>query len=105
MPHPGSSNSDRSGCALIGRRVVMLHSFVEKSDGSLLDPLPKARQEAGLTQAQAQAQAQVAEHRGTQTPAVARLERALAKGRHSPSPATLHKVARACGRQWVLQLA
>jgi transcriptional regulator with XRE-family HTH domain len=81
----------------------MLHSFVEKSDGALLDPLPKARQEAGLTQAQAQAQ--VAEHRGTQTPAVARLERALATGRHSPSPATLHKVARACGKQLVLQLA
>ncbi len=72
---------------------------IEKSEGALLDQLLKARHEAGLTQAQ------VAERMGTQAPAVARLERALATGRHSPSLATLHKYARACGKRLVLQLA
>jgi DNA-binding XRE family transcriptional regulator len=72
---------------------------IEKSEGAFLDQLLKARHEAGLTQAQ------VAERMGTQAPAVARLERALATGRHSPSLATLHKYARACGKRLVLQLA
>jgi transcriptional regulator with XRE-family HTH domain len=81
----------------------MLRSLVEKSEGALLDPLPKARQEAGL--AQVQVQAQVAERMGVRAPAVARLERAPATGRHSPSLATLHKVARACGKRRALQLA
>ena len=52
---------------------------IEREEGELLDALLKARQKAGLTQAQ------VAERMGTQAPAVARLERALATGRHSPS--------------------
>ena len=50
-------------------------------------------------------QAQVAERMGTQPPAVACLERALATGKHSPSPATLRKYAEACGRKLVLKLA
>ena len=45
---------------------------IEREEAALLDALLKARQEAGLTQAQ------VAERMGTQAPAVARLERALA---------------------------
>ena len=52
---------------------------IERAEGVLLDALLKARQDAGLTQAQ------VAERMGTHAPAVARLERSLATGKHSPS--------------------
>ena len=72
---------------------------IEREEGELLDQLLKARHDAGLTQAQ------VAERMGTQPPSVARLERSLATGRHSPSLATLRKYARACGRELVLQIA
>jgi DNA-binding XRE family transcriptional regulator len=72
---------------------------IEREEGELLDQLLKARHDAGLTQAQ------VAERMGTQPPAVARLERSLATGKHSPSLATLRKYAQACGRDLVLQIA
>ena len=72
---------------------------IEREEGVLLDILLKARQEAGLSQAQ------VAECMGTQAPAVARLERALATGKHSPSLATLRKYAQACGKKLSLQLS
>jgi len=70
-----------------------------REDSALLDALLKARQSAGLTQAQ------VAERMGTQAPAVARLERALATGKHSPSVATLRKYVKACGKRLVLRVA
>ena len=72
---------------------------IEHEEGALLDLLLKARHAAGLTQAQ------VAERMGTQPPSVARLERSLATGKHSPSLATLRKYAEACGRELVLQLS
>ena len=72
---------------------------IEREEGELLDQLLKARHEAGLTQAQ------VAERMGTQPPSVARLERALATGKHSPSLATLRKYVQACGQELVLQIA
>ncbi|MBL8329694.1 MAG: helix-turn-helix transcriptional regulator [Rubrivivax sp.] len=72
---------------------------IEREEGALLDLLLKARQDAGLTQAQ------VAELMGTQAPAVARLERSLATGRHSPSVATLRRYAQACGKQLKFQLS
>jgi DNA-binding XRE family transcriptional regulator len=72
---------------------------IEREESALLDALLKARQEAGLTQAQ------VAERMGAQAPAVARLERALATGKHSPSVATLRKYVKACGKRLVLQVA
>jgi len=72
---------------------------IERDEGILLDALLKARQEAGLTQTQ------VAERMGTQAPAVARLERALATGKHSPSIATLRKYIKACGKSLILQVA
>lgn len=71
---------------------------IEREEGALLDQLLEARQQAGLTQAQ------VAELMGTQAPAVARLERSLATGKHSPSVATLRKYVKACGRTLVLQV-
>jgi len=72
---------------------------IEREEGGLLDALLKARHEAGLSQAQ------VAERMGTHAPAIARLERSLATGKHSPSLATLRKYADACGKQLVLKVA
>ena len=72
---------------------------IEREESELLDQLLKARHEAGLTQAQ------VAERMGTQPPSVARLERSLATGKHSPSLSTLRKYAQACGRELLLQIA
>jgi len=72
---------------------------IERDESLLLDALLKARQEACLTQAQ------VAELMGTQAPAVARLERSLATGKHSPSIATLRKYVKACGKNLVLRVA
>ena len=72
---------------------------IEREEGVLLDALLKARMDAGLTQAD------VAVLMGTQPPAVARLERSLATGKHSPSIATLRKYVKACGRQLVMQVA
>ncbi len=72
---------------------------IEKDESALLDALLKARQDAGLTQAE------VARRMGTQAPAVARLERSLATGKHSPSVTTLRKYLKACGRRLVLEVA
>ena len=72
---------------------------LEREESALLDALLKARQDAGLTQAD------VAERMGTQAPAVARLERSLATGKHSPSVTTLRKYVKACGRRLVLEVA
>jgi DNA-binding XRE family transcriptional regulator len=72
---------------------------IEREEGVLLDLLLKARHDAGLTQAQ------VAERMGTQAPAIARLERSLATGKHSPSLATLRKYAEACGKALELKLS
>ena len=72
---------------------------IEREEGALLDLLLKARLDAGLTQAQ------VAERMGTHPPAIARLEKSLATGKHSPSLATLRKYAEACGKALVLKLA
>ena len=71
---------------------------ITREESELLDSLLKARQEAGLSQAE------VAERMGTQAPAIARLERALATGKHSPSVATLRKYVKACGKRLVLQV-
>ena len=71
---------------------------IEREEGALLDALLKARQAAGLSQAQ------VAERMGTQAPAVARLERSLATGKHSPSIATVRKYVKACGKRLVLRV-
>ena len=72
---------------------------IERDEGALLDAMLKARWAAGLTQAD------VAARMGTQAPAVARLERALATGKHSPSIATVRKYLDACGKKLVLKVA
>lgn len=72
---------------------------IEREEAMLLDALLKARQEAGLSQAQ------IADRMGTQAPAIARLERSLATGKHSPSIATVRKYVKACGKKLLLQVA
>lgn len=59
----------------------------------LLRRMLQARKAAGLTQTD------VAERMGTKREAVARLEAALASGKHSPSIATLQKYAQAVGHR------
>ena len=54
---------------------------------SILRELLKARQKAGLSQAE------VAERMGTKAPAITRLESSLSSGKHSPSIATIKKYA------------
>ena len=71
---------------------------IVRKEGDLLDALLRARLEAGLTQAA------VAKKMGTQAPAIARLERALATGKHSPSIATLTAYAKACGKKLAVRL-
>ena len=56
---------------------------------NLLREMLKARQQAGLSQAD------IAERMGTKPPAITRLESSLTSGRHSPSIATLKKYAEA----------
>ncbi|MSP39980.1 MAG: XRE family transcriptional regulator [Deltaproteobacteria bacterium] len=56
---------------------------IEREEGTPVNALLKARQQAGLSQAQ------IAARMGTHAPAVARLERALATGKHSRSNATV----------------
>ena len=86
--------------ALLRRSAVRAEvERIEREEGELLDALLKARHDAGLSQAQ------VAERMGTHAPAIARLERSLATGKHSPSLATLRKYADACGKQLVLKVA
>ena len=86
--------------ALLRRPAVRAEvERIEREEGELLDALLKARHDAGLSQAQ------VAERMGTHAPAIARLERSLATGKHSPSLATLRKNADACGKQLVLKVA
>ncbi|MGL4234273.1 MAG: helix-turn-helix domain-containing protein [Casimicrobium sp.] len=72
---------------------------IEREEGELLDALLKARHDAGLTQSQ------LAERMGTHAPAIARLERALATGKHSSSITTLRKYVQACGKELLLQVA
>ena len=86
--------------ALLRRPAVRAEvERIEREEGELLDALLKARHDAGLSQAQ------VAERMGTHAPAIARLERSLATGKHSPSLATLRKYADACGKQLFLKVA
>ena len=66
---------------------------LNREEFALLDEMLAARRAAGLSQAD------VAERMGTKAPAVARLESALASGKHSPSISTLRKYAAALGKR------
>ena len=65
---------------------------------SLLREILKARQKAGLSQAE------IARRMGTKAPAITRLESSLSTGKHSPSLATLKKYANALGYRLEIKL-
>ena len=71
---------------------------LNREEFAILDEILSARKEAGLSQAQ------IAKRMGTQAPAIARLESALATGKHSPSLNTLRKYAAALGKRVELHL-
>jgi DNA transposition AAA+ family ATPase len=62
-----------------------------ETEFSLLDELLKAKELSGLSQAE------IARRMGTKAPAVSRMIAGVADNKHSPSIATLHKYAEACG--------
>jgi DNA-binding XRE family transcriptional regulator len=71
---------------------------LNREEFAILDEILAARKEAGLSQAQ------IAKRMGTHAPAIARLEGALATGKHSPSLSTLRKYAAALGKRIELHL-
>jgi transcriptional regulator with XRE-family HTH domain len=71
--------------------VVQAEYAALGTEFELFRQMLKARQDAGLTQAQ------VAECVGTKPPAVTHLESSLSSGKHSPSVAMLCKYAEAVG--------
>lgn len=79
--------------ALANPKVRAEYERLNREEFAILDEILAARREAGLTQAQ------IAERMGTKAPAVARLESALASGKHSPSLSTLRKYAAALGKR------
>ncbi|NHV26706.1 helix-turn-helix transcriptional regulator [Burkholderia sp. D-99] len=85
--------------ALDDPEVRAEYDRLNREEFALLDVMLAARHAAGLSQAD------VAERMGTQAPAVTRLERALATGKHSPSIDTLRKYAAACGKKLVISFA
>ncbi|RQR33098.1 XRE family transcriptional regulator [Burkholderia sp. Bp9143] len=85
--------------ALSNPEVRAEYERLNREELALLDVMLAARRDAGLSQAD------VAERMGTKAPAVTRLERALATGRHSPSIDTLRKYAAACGKKLVISFA
>jgi DNA-binding XRE family transcriptional regulator len=71
---------------------------LNREEFAILDEILAARKRAGLSQAQ------IAKRMGTHAPAIARLESALATGKHSPSLSTLRKYAAALGMRVELHL-
>ncbi|MGH8474210.1 MAG: helix-turn-helix domain-containing protein [Methylococcales bacterium] len=69
-----------------------------EAEFSLLSQMLKARDRAGLSQAQ------VVDRMGTKAPAITRLESSLSNGKHSPSLATLRRYAHAVGCELEVKL-
>lgn len=69
-----------------------------EAEFSLLRQMLKARQQAGLSQAE------IAKRMGTKAPAITRLESSLSNGKHSPSMATLRRYAHAVGCELQVKL-
>lgn len=78
--------------ALERNEVREEYERIDRQELALLDMLLTARHEAGLTQAE------VAARMGTKAPAITRMERALASGKHSPSIDTVRRYLEACGK-------
>jgi len=84
------SHSELREKALKKKGVKAAYDSMEP-EFTLLRELLRARQKAGLSQAE------IAEKMGTKAPAVTRLESSLTSGKHSPSISTLKKYAAALG--------
>lgn len=84
------SHSELREKALKEKGVKAAYDAMEP-EFTLLRELLRARQKAGLSQAE------IAEKMGTKAPAVTRLESSLTSGKHSPSISTLKKYAEALG--------
>ncbi|MDD2864036.1 MAG: helix-turn-helix transcriptional regulator [Methylococcales bacterium] len=84
--------------ALSNPQVQAEYERLNREEFALLDEMLKARREAGLSQAE------IALRMKTKAPAVARLESALASGKHSPSISTLRKYANALGKNLEIKL-
>ena len=84
------THSELKAKALKKKNVRIAYEALEP-EFSLLGELLKARQEAGLSQAE------IAVRMGTKAPAITRLESSLSSGKHSPSIATLKRYANALG--------
>ncbi len=69
------------------RKKVKVEYGALEPEFKLLHDLLKARQRAGLSQAE------IAKRMGTKAPAITRLESSLSSGKHSPSIATIKKYA------------
>lgn len=68
------------------KKVAVKKEYDElEPEFTLLREMLKARNKAGLTQAQ------IAKRMGTKSPAITRLESSLTSGKHSPSLATIKK--------------
>src|SRR6266545_1267683 len=83
---------------MLNEPAVKAEYDAQAEEFALLDELLRARQRAGLTQAE------VAERMGTKPPAVARLEAGGGSRRHSPSIATLRRYAEAVGCRLEIRL-
>ena len=83
---------------MLDKVAVKLEYESQAEEFALLDELLRARQRAGLTQAE------VAERMGTMPPAIARLEAGGGSKKHSPSIATLRKYAQAVGCRLEIKL-
>jgi len=71
----------------LNKNSVKKEFEVLEPEFTILRDILKARQKAGLSQAE------IAERMGTKAPAITRLESSLSSGKHSPSIATLKKYA------------
>jgi len=80
------NHSELKEKALGNKKVRDAYDALEP-EFSLLHEILRARQNAGLSQAE------IAERMGTKAPAVTRLESSLSSGKHSPSISTLKKYA------------
>jgi transcriptional regulator with XRE-family HTH domain len=83
---------------LLKRPQVRAAYNAQREEFALLDELLRARQRAGLTQAE------VATRMGTKAPAVARLESAGGRKKHSSSIDTLRRYAKAVGCRLEIKL-
>lgn len=83
--------------ALSNPKLLSAYESLE-AEFALLQQMLKARNKAGLTQAE------VAARMGTKAPAITRLESSLSSGKHSPSLATLQRYAEAVGCELQVRL-